>query len=272
MASRPGVSNARRSPTDLLYGRNAVAEALRARRRRIRRVLIAQGAHGLDSLVDLAAEHAVRVETVDRSRLDHDLPGAHHQGVAAETDAFPYSSLDDLLMGAEHRRQPALLLVLDSLQDPQNFGTLLRTAQAAGVHGVLIAEHRAVGITPSVSNASAGAIEHLLVARVTNLHRALETLKQRGVWLYGLAVDAPEPYWATDLTGPVGLVIGSEGRGLSRLVRETCDALLSIPMAPGAVQSLNASVAGSLVVYEAFRQRLRFPISDPQPGPQRSSA
>jgi 23S rRNA (guanosine2251-2'-O)-methyltransferase len=175
--------------------------------------------------------------------------------VLAEADAFAYTDLDDVLASAEARGEPPLLLALDSLQDPQNFGSLLRTALAVGVHGVIIPEHRAVGVTPAVSNASAGAVEHLQVARVTNLVRSLNTLKRRDVWVYGLAVDAPRPYWTADLNGPLALVVGSEGGGLGRLVREACDALVQIPMAPGSIQSLNASVAGSLVLYEAYRQR-----------------
>jgi 23S rRNA (guanosine2251-2'-O)-methyltransferase len=132
---------------------------------------------------------------------------------------------------------------------------LLRTAQACGSHGVIIPEHRAVGVTPAVSNASAGAVEHVHVARVTNLSRTLDEIKRRGVWTYGLVVDAPQPYWKVDWTVASALIVGSESSGISRLVREHCDALVSIPMAEGAVQSLNASVAGSLVLYEAFRQR-----------------
>lgn len=220
---------------DRLYGRNSVTEALRAGRRRVHRVLTAR-----DLNLNVASER------VDRHRLDA-LVNANHQGIVAEADPFPYSALDELT--------PSLLLALDSLQDPQNFGTLLRTALAVGVDGVLIPEHRAVGITPAVSNASAGAVEHLKVARVTNLTRALRQLKQRGMWVYGLSASADQPYWSTDLTGPLALVVGSEGEGLSRLVRETCDLLLSIPMQPGSIDSLNAATAGSLVLYEAFRQR-----------------
>jgi 23S rRNA (guanosine2251-2'-O)-methyltransferase len=184
---------------------------------------------------------------VDRSRLDHLAQTDHHQGVVAEADAFSYVHLKDL--------STDLLLVLDTLQDPQNFGTLLRTAQATGVTGVIIPEHRAVGITPAVVNTSSGAVEHLKVARVTNLTRALEHLKSNTVWVYGLAVEGRRPYWDVDWTTPSALVVGSEGSGLSRLVRETCDDLLTIPMAPGAVQSLNAAVAGSLALYAAFRSR-----------------
>jgi 23S rRNA (guanosine2251-2'-O)-methyltransferase len=236
----PGGSS--RRPTDLLYGRNAVTEALRAGRRTVHRVLVARGTHGVDSL----ARHP-RTELVERRRLDDLLGHQHHQGVIAEVSTFPYDRLEDLSLD--------LLLVLDSLQDPQNFGTLLRTAQACAVSGVVIPEHRAVHVTPAVSNASAGAIEHLRVARVTNLARTLTWLKERNVWVYGLAVEARAPFWSVDWTTPSALVVGSEGEGLGRLVRETCDALVEIPMAEGAVQSLNAAVAGSLVLYEALRQR-----------------
>jgi 23S rRNA (guanosine2251-2'-O)-methyltransferase len=235
---------------DHLFGRNSVLEALRADRRPVRRLLIAQGAHGLDALVAEARRHRVTIETVDRRRLDT-LTGTHHQGVVAEADAFPYTRLADALAGLD----APFLLALDSLQDPQNFGTLLRTAQAVDVSAVLIPEHRAVGVTAAVSNASAGAVEHLDVVRVTNLARTLQHLKSDGVWIFGLAVDAEQPYWSADLSGPVAIVVGSEGSGLGRLVRETCDVLVTIPMGDGSVQSLNASVAGSLVLYEAFRQR-----------------
>ena len=233
---------------DWLYGRNSVTEALRAGRRRIHRILIASGSDPPPSLTDAARLRNVRLEVTDRHRLDQ--RASHHQGVLAEAEPFPYASLDELL------DQPTpLFLVLDSLQDPQNFGTLLRTAQACGISGVVIPEHRAVGVTPAVSNASAGAVEHLRIARVTNLARALEQMKQRNVWTYGLAVGAAASFATIDWTGAAALVVGSEGAGLGRLVRETCDVVIGIPMADGAVQSLNASVAGSIVLYEAFRQR-----------------
>jgi 23S rRNA (guanosine2251-2'-O)-methyltransferase len=234
---------------DLLYGRNSVTETLGAGRRRVHRLLVAEGAHGLERLVSEARSRHIPVEFRDRSQLDQRV-GAHHQGVLAEADPFKYAPLSELF-GSD----APLLLALDSLQDPQNFGTLLRTAQAVGVAGVIVPEHRAVGVTPAVSNASAGAVEHLRVARVTNLARSLREAKTRGMWVYGLSVSGSEPYWSVDLRGPSVLVIGSEGAGLGRLVSETCDALLRIPMAPGSVQSLNASVAGSLALYEAFRQR-----------------
>jgi 23S rRNA (guanosine2251-2'-O)-methyltransferase len=223
----------------------------------VRRVLLARGTHGLESLGSEARTRRVPVEEVDRDRLDRLLSDAHHQGVAAEAEPFAYSHLDDLLAAADEHGTPPFMLVLDSIQDPQNFGTLLRTAQAVGVDGLILPEHRAVGVTPAVSNASAGAVEHLKVARVTNLARSLARLKEHGVWVYGLDTTADQPFFGTDLTGPLALVVGSEGSGLGRLVRESCDALVSIPMAGGAIQSLNASVAGSLVLYDAFQQRQR---------------
>ena len=238
---------------DLLYGRNSVLEALRAGRP-IGRLLIANTSHGLDAHIDLAQRKRIPIEALDRRTLDQ-RAGDHNQGIAAEAETFRYAHLDDVLTHAARRKQPPFLLALDSLQDPQNFGTLLRTAQACGVHGVLIPEHRAVSVTPAVSNASAGAVEHLLVARVTNLARTLKELKARNVWVYGLAPDAPQSYFDADLSGPVAVVVGSEGSGLGRLVRESCDVLVKIPMAEGAIQSLNASVAGALVLYDAFKQR-----------------
>jgi 23S rRNA (guanosine2251-2'-O)-methyltransferase len=247
---------------DLLYGRHPILEVLRAARRRVHRVLVAHGTHGLDDLLREARSRKVPVETVDRRQLDRMLPGGHHQGALAEVDPFHYSRLSDLL-GAPK----PLVLVLDSLQDPQNFGTLLRPAQACGVDGVVIPEHRSVGVTPAVVSASAGSVEHLTIARETNLSRAIESLKAKNVWVYGLAVEAHQSYWHIDWTTPSALVVGAEGPGLGRLVRETCDELLTIPMASGAVQSLNASVAGSLVLYEAFRQR-----ASAAPPPRTSSA
>jgi 23S rRNA (guanosine2251-2'-O)-methyltransferase len=234
---------------DRLYGRNSVREALRAGRRRVHRLFVAAD---VPDLLALARRARVPTETLDRHRLDNLAAGGHHQGVVAEAEPFQYASLPELL-----EAEAPLLLALDSLQDPQNFGTLLRTAQAVGVSGVLIPEHRSVSVTPAVSNASAGAVEHLRVARVTNLVRSLEELKSHDVWTYGLAVEAKQPFWTADLRGPACLVVGSEGAGLGRLVRETCDVLVQIPMAVGSVQSLNASVAGSVVLYEAYRQRTR---------------
>ncbi len=243
---------------DVLYGRNAVAEALRAGRRKARMLLLAEGTDDrktVGDLADLAGARGVEVEYVSRTELERRAPGVNHQGAVLEVGPYPYADYDDLL--ATMRGNPeALLLVLDSVQDPQNLGTLLRTAEAAGVTGVVIPEHRAVQVTPAVVNASAGAVEHLLVAVVTNLVRAVEQAKEAGAWVVA-AEAVPEAIApaSADLTGPLVVVIGSEGQGVGRLLRETCDLTVRIPLV-GKVGSLNAATAGSILLYEVVRQRM----------------
>jgi len=242
---------------ETLYGRNAVREALQAARRRFRQVIVAEGIRRSDIVVDilrLAEERGIPIHGVERRRLD-ELGDVNHQGVAADVDAYPYVGLDAMLEQARCRDESPFLLLLDCLQDPQNLGTLVRTAEAVAVHGVLIPDRRAAQITPAVSNASAGAVEHLLIGQVTNLVRAMEELKSHGVWVVGLEQTAQaSDYRATDLNMPLALVIGSEGQGLRRLVRERCDLLIALPMR-GNINSLNASVAGSIALYEAWQQR-----------------
>ncbi len=244
---------------ETLYGRHAVLEALRAGRRRARRVFLAEGAQErgtVAEIIDVARQRGLPVQRVRRSELDR-LGTADHQGVALETSPYPYVTLADVLAAAESRGEPPFLLLLDHVQDPQNVGTLLRTAEAVGVHGVVIPERRAAGITPAVSNASAGAVEHLLVALETSLAQTIAELKQAGVWIVGLERTAGAvPYDEADLARPLALVVGSEGKGLSRLVRERCDWLVMLPMR-GQVTSLNAAVAGSIVLYAAWRARAR---------------
>jgi len=240
---------------ETIYGKQPVREALRVGRR-VRRVLVAANARetpGLRDVLALATTRGVPVLRVDRAQLDR--LGDHHQGVAAEVEPYDYANFSELLYAARAARPP-LYLILDTLQDPQNFGSLLRTAAAVGVAGVVMPEHRAVSVTPAVCRASAGAVEHLRIARVTNLARALEQLKAAGVWVVGLAPGASERYDAIDARGPTAVVVGGEAQGLRRLVREACDFLVVIPMEP-TVESLNAAVAGSIVLYEYYRQRLR---------------
>jgi len=242
---------------EILYGRNAVCEALRAGRRKLYKLMLAESVRQtgiVGQIVFLAEQAGVPVNHTKRRYLDR-LGNVHHQGVALETSEYPYSTLYDILAAARSRDKAPLLLLLDLLKDPQNVGSLLRTAEAVGVHGMILQRRRAVGITPAVVHASAGAVEHLPVAQVTNLVDAIGELKAHDVWVAGLeAVRGAQRYDQADLSGPLALVVGSEGEGLRRLVRERCDFLLQLPML-GQVTSLNASVAGSVVLYEALRQR-----------------
>jgi 23S rRNA (guanosine2251-2'-O)-methyltransferase len=242
---------------ETLYGRNAVCESLRAGRRKPYKVMLAEGVRQTDvigQIVSLAGKAGVPVQRVARLDLDR-LGDVHHQGVALEASEYPYVAFDDILALARSRGEPPLLLLLDLLQDPQNVGSLLRTAEAVGVHGAVIQRRRAVGVTPAVVNASAGAVEHMLVAQETNLVGVIERLKAHDVWVAGLeARSSAQVYCEADLSGPLALVVGSEGEGLRRLVRAHCDFLLRLPM-HGQVTSLNAAVAGSVVLYEALRRR-----------------
>ncbi|MBM4429949.1 MAG: 23S rRNA (guanosine(2251)-2'-O)-methyltransferase RlmB [Chloroflexi bacterium] len=247
---------------EIIYGRNAVYEALRAGRRRCTSVWIAEGVQqsgAIARILELAEKRSLAVRRVPRRQLDQ-LGDVNHQGVAAQVGIYPYAEVEDMLRLAQERKEMPLLLLLDCLQDPQNLGTLLRTAEVVGVHGVVIPRHRAAEVTPAVSHASAGAVEHLLVAQVTNLVRTIGELKEQGVWIVGLE-NLPEAqhYRQARLDMPLALVVGSEGQGLGRLVRENCDLHIHLPMR-GKVDSLNASVAGSIALYEAWQQRAR-----PQP-------
>lgn len=247
----------------VLYGRNAVRESLRAARRKPYRLMLAEGVRQtgtVGEILFLAEQAGLPVSRTERRDLDR-LGGVNHQGIVLETSEYPYGELDDVLTVARSRDKAPLFLLLDLLKDPQNVGSLLRTAEAVGVQGVIIQRRRAVGITPAVINASAGAVEHLLVAQVTNLVDSITRLKTHDVWVAGLeAVRGAQQYDLADLSGPLALVVGSEGEGLRRLVRERCDFLLYLPMR-GQVTSLNAAVAGSVVLYEAHRQRIsRAPI------------
>jgi 23S rRNA (guanosine2251-2'-O)-methyltransferase len=243
---------------ETLVGRNPVLESLRAGRRPARRLLLAEGVQEegtVSQLVAAARAHHLKIQRVPRVELDRLAQHANHQGVALETGDYPYVTVPDMLSAAAAGGEPPFLLLLDLLQDPQNVGTLLRTAEAVGVHGVVLQRRRAVGITPAVVNASSGAVEHLLVAQETNLNRTIERLKEDGVWFYGLELSPGATlYSVADLSGPLGLVVGSEGAGLRRLVRETCDVIIRLPMR-GRVQSLNAAVAGSIALYAVWQQR-----------------
>ena len=256
---RPSVRDMGRSPApereDVLGGRNAVLEALKAGRG-INRILTVPGGREKDMapLLSLAAERGVPVRPASRQKLDEIAPGLRHQGVLAYVAPVAYASLEDILARAEAQGEPPLLLLLDGIEDPHNVGALLRTADAAGVHGVLLPERRSCALTATVAKTSAGAVEYVPVARIGNTVQEMKRLKERGLWLVGADMAGEMESFAADMTGPLVIVIGSEGRGLGRLVKETCDFLVRIPM-QGRINSLNASVAGALLMYEARRQR-----------------
>ncbi len=240
---------------NLIEGRNAVTEALKSGRT-IDKVFLADGAadHGLRRLGAMAKEAGAVVTTVDRRRLDQMSPTGAHQGIIALAAAHEYAAIDDMLALARERGEAPLLVICDELSDPHNLGAILRTAECAGAHGVVIPKRRSVGLTAVVAKASAGAVEYMPVARVANLTAAIEELQKKGVWIFGTAASGSTPLHQADLRGPAAIVIGSEGTGMSRLVAEHCDFQVSIPM-KGRISSLNASAAAAVLLYEALRQR-----------------
>jgi 23S rRNA (guanosine2251-2'-O)-methyltransferase len=240
--------------SDLIPGRRAVREAFRAGRP-LRKVLVAKTAHG-GSIREIVAEARARdvvVQFVDARRLDHLAGAVSHQGVVALTSAKPVVSVDEILAAARARNEPPLVLVLDGVEDPANLGAIIRTAEGAGVHGIIIPRHRAAGLTPAVAKTSAGALEYLPVAQVTNIARTVDELKAAGLWVVGADPAAETLYHDARLTPPLALVLGGEGKGLGRLVREHCDSLVRLPMR-GRVGSLNVAVAAGVLLYEVVRQ------------------
>lgn len=237
---------------DHIVGRNAVMEALKSGRP-LDSVLVARGERqgSIGAIVARCRENGIPVKETDSRKLD--AMAANHQGVIAIAACKDYVTLEELFAAAEEKGEPPFFIVCDELEDPHNLGAILRTAEAAGAHGVVVPRRRSVGLTGAVYKASAGAVEYVPVARVANINDALGEMKKRGMWVYGLDMDG-EDWCSTDLTGAMALVVGSEGRGVSRLVRENCDFVLSLPMS-GRINSLNASVACGIVLYEAARQR-----------------
>ncbi len=246
-----------REATDetLLEGRNAVTEALRAGRT-IDKVFIASGEtdKALARIAAVARQAGAAVVKCDRRKLDQMSATGAHQGVIAQAAVHAYCTVEDMLALARERGEAPLLVVCDELTDPHNLGAILRTAECAGAHGVIIPKRRSVGLTAVVGKASAGAVEYMPVARVIQLVQTMETLKKQGVWIYGTSAGGGTPLYEADLRGPAAIVIGSEGSGMSRLVSESCDFQVSIPM-KGRISSLNASAAAAILLYEAVRQR-----------------
>ena len=241
---------------DYVWGRNPILETLRSTRQ-VKRILIADGqrdAQPIAAILQEAERRHVPIETVPRLRLDQISQGAVHQGCLAVVEARKYATLEQILAFASQKNEDPFLLVLDAVQDVNNLGSLLRSAEAVGVHGVVIPLHHAAEVNATVVKTSAGASEHLLIAQETNLTHTIDFLKKQNIWVIGLDSETQTEYDQADLTGALALVVGNEGRGISRLVREHCDLLIKLPMR-GHVPSLNAAVAGSIALYEALRQR-----------------
>ena len=239
-----------------LEGRNAITEALRAGRA-IDKVFIADGEidRALQRLAAECKEAGAVIVPVDRRKLDMMSTTRSHQGIIAQAAAHAYATIDDILQVAADRGQAPLIVICDELSDPHNLGAIMRSAECAGAHGVIIPKRRSVGLTATVAKASAGAIEYMKVARVANINNTIAELKERGIWVFGAAGEGSQPMYRADLTGPAAIVIGNEGDGISQLVRKNCDMLIHIPMS-GRISSLNASAAASILLYEAVRQRL----------------
>jgi 23S rRNA (guanosine2251-2'-O)-methyltransferase len=239
---------------DLLYGRNAVRESLRAGRRTSKRLFVAEGVREderVKEILELARQQEVLVERVPRMLLDDLAHGGNHQGIALDAGEYPYADLEDVI------ERDGTVVVMDHLNDPQNFGTLMRAADASGVAGIVLPQDRSVSVTPAVVNSSAGAIEHLLVAQTPNLARALDKLEDSGRWIVGLDEDEESnSLFDVDIPTPVALVLGAEGSGLAPIVRRRCQVIVSIPMI-GKVDSLNAATAGSIVLYDLLRRSAR---------------
>ncbi len=241
--------------SEFIVGKNPVLEALRSGHA-INKIWIGEGVQKgqVNQIVNLAKEKGVQFQFVPKKKLESLVDTDNHQGVVASIAAYEYAELEDLFANAAKKDEAPFFLLLDEIEDPHNLGSILRTADAAGVHGVIIPKRRAVGLTATVAKASTGAIEYVPVVRVTNLARTIDELKKRGLWFVGTDAEGDTDFRQASFDLPIGIVIGSEGKGISRLIKEKCDFLIRIPM-QGKVTSLNASVAASLLMYEVFRKR-----------------
>lgn len=236
-----------------IAGRNPVTEAIKAGRP-IDRILVQEGAGGAaDRVRKLAKENGIPVELVPKRDIDKLAPGENHQGIVAFASSHEYASVDDILAAADSKGEAPFIVVLDGIEDPHNLGAILRSAECAGAHGVIVPKRNACGLTETVAKSSAGAIEYVPCAKVTNIARTLEALKERGIWIYACDMDGTT-YYEQDMKGPCAIVIGAEGKGISRLVKEKCDFTVSMPLM-GRIQSLNASNAACVLMYEIRRQR-----------------
>ena len=241
---------------DIVEGRNAVLELLDSDRD-INKIFVQSGErHGsINKIIAIAKENKVVVTEVEKSKLDFMSKTKNHQGVIAVVPPFNYCEVEDILEYAKSKNEDVFILILDGIEDPHNLGSIIRTAETAGVHGIIIPKRRTVTVNSTVAKVSAGAVEHMKIARVTNISDAIEELKQAGLWICGTDINSEKYYYNQDLTGPLGIVIGNEGKGISEKVKKNCDFNVKIPM-KGKVTSLNASVSTGIIVYEAVKQRI----------------
>lgn len=241
----------------IIEGRNPVIEAIK-NDREIDKIMIANGAKegSIKKITAMAKEKNIIIQYVDRNKLDEISTSHSHQGVIANVSEYKYFELDELIQNAKDKGEDPFFIILDEITDPHNLGSIIRTADAVGAHGVIIPKRRSVHITPTVAKASAGAVEYVPVCKVTNIVNTIKILKEHGLWIAAADMDG-QIFYEQNLTGPIGLVIGSEGFGISRLVKKNCDYIVKMPMV-GNVTSLNASVAGSILLYEIFKQRIGF--------------
>ena len=242
---------------DQIEGRNSVLELLESGKD-VNKIFVTRGEkHGsINKILGIAKERKIIVVEKDKKQMDEMAQEENYQGVIAIVPPFEYVEISDILQVAKERNEDPFVIVLDGIEDPHNLGSIIRTAETAGVHGVIIPKRRAASVNSTVNKASAGAVEHMKIARVTNISDAIEELKQAGLWVCGTAVDTNKYYYNQDLTGPLAIVIGNEGKGIGEKVKKNCDFLVKIPMI-GKIQSLNASVSTGIVVYESVKQRIR---------------
>ena len=242
---------------DQIEGRNSVLELLESEKD-VNKIFVTRGEkHGsINKILGIAKERKIIVVEKDKKQMDEMAQEENYQGVIAIVPPFEYVEISDILQVAKERNEDPFVIVLDGIEDPHNLGSIIRTAETAGVHGVIIPKRRAASVNSTVNKASAGAVEHMKIARVTNISDAIEELKQAGLWVCGTAVDTNKYYYNQDLTGPLAIVIGNEGKGIGEKVKKNCDFLVKIPM-KGKIQSLNASVSTGIVVYESVKQRIR---------------
>lgn len=240
---------------DQIEGRNSVIELLESGRD-INKIFISEGEkHGsIHKIISMAKERKIIITEISKAKLNQMAQTENNQGVIAVVPPFNYCEVEDILEAAKKKEEPPFILILDGIEDPHNLGSIIRTAETAGVHGIVIPKRRAVAVNSTVSKVSAGAVEHMKIARVNNINDTIKYLKDNGVWIYGTDMEAKRYYNEEDYNGPVAIVIGSEGFGMNRLVKENCDILIKIPM-KGKITSLNASVSAGIVMYEVVRQR-----------------